>query len=41
VFITLDTNLRYQQNLAGRFPATVAVLDRIQPGEIIQVGSTD
>jgi hypothetical protein len=61
VFITLDTNLRYQQNLAGRkiaiviihsssnrldhlrqhFPAIVAVLDRIQPGEIIQLGSTD
>jgi predicted nuclease of predicted toxin-antitoxin system len=58
--ITVDTNLRYQQNLEGRriaivilqsssnrlehvrqyFPACVLALERIKPGEIVQVGST-
>jgi predicted nuclease of predicted toxin-antitoxin system len=58
--VTVDTNLRYQQNMEGRriaivifqsssnrlehvrqyFPACVLALDRIKPGEIVQVGST-
>jgi predicted nuclease of predicted toxin-antitoxin system len=60
VLVTVDTNLRYQQNLAGRriaivvlqsssnrlehirqhFPACVLALEKIKPGEIVQVGST-
>jgi len=58
--VTVDTNLLYQQNLAGRriaivvlrsssnrlehlrqhFPALVLALEKIAPGEIVQVGST-
>ena len=58
--VTVDTNLRYQQNMEGRniaivilqsssnrlehirqyFPACVLALERIKPGEIVQVGST-
>ena len=61
VLVTLDTNLRYQQNLAGRgiaivvpqsssnrlehlrqyFPPLALALERIEPGDIVQVGSTD
>jgi predicted nuclease of predicted toxin-antitoxin system len=61
VLVTVDTNLRYQQNLAGRgiaivvlqsssnrlehlrqyFPALALALERIEPGDIVQVGSTD
>lgn len=57
--VTVDTNLRYQQNLEGRriaimvlrsssnrleylrqyFPACVVALERIKPGEVVQVGS--
>jgi predicted nuclease of predicted toxin-antitoxin system len=57
--ITVDTNLTYQQNLAGRkiaivvirsssnrldhlrqfFPACVAALKTIKPGEIVLVGA--
>jgi predicted nuclease of predicted toxin-antitoxin system len=60
VFVTVDTNLLYQQNLADRriaivvlesssnrlehlrphFPACVLALERIKPGEIVQIGST-
>jgi len=60
VLVTVDTNLRYQQNLEGRriaivifqsssnrlehlrqyFPACALALDKIRPGEIVQVGST-
>src|SRR6266850_1411403 len=60
VFVTVDTNLRYQQNLAGRriavvvlqsssnrlehlrqhFPACVLALEKIKPGEMVQIGST-
>ncbi len=60
VMVTIDTNLRYQQNLVGRriaivilhcpsnriedlrkyFPDCVLALEKIQPGEIVQVGST-
>jgi hypothetical protein len=56
---TMDTNLRYQQNLASRriaivvlhstsnrledlrqhFPACVAALEKIKPGEVLQIGS--
>ena len=56
--VTVDTNLRYQQNLANRriaimillspsnrlehlsqyFPACVSALDKIRPGELVQVG---
>jgi predicted nuclease of predicted toxin-antitoxin system len=59
VLVTVDTNLRYQQNLASRriaivvlhstsnrledlqrhFPACVAALQRIKPGEALQIGS--
>ena len=59
VLVTVDTNLRYQQNLAGRriaivvlqsssnrlehlrpyFPACVLALEKIKPGEIVQVDS--
>ena len=58
VLVTVDTNLRYQQNLKGRriaivildyssnrlehlrqyFPACAVAIDKIQPGEIIQLG---
>jgi predicted nuclease of predicted toxin-antitoxin system len=57
VLVTVDTNLRYQQNLASRriaiviiqctsnrledlrkcFPDCVAAVEKIKPGEIIQV----
>jgi predicted nuclease of predicted toxin-antitoxin system len=60
VFVTVDTNLRYQQNLVGRkisvvilhsssnrlehlrqyFPDCVSAIEKIKPGEIVQVGST-
>jgi hypothetical protein len=60
VLVTVDTNLLYQQNLAGRgiaivvlqsssnrlehlrqhFPGLVLALDRIKPGEMVQIGST-
>jgi predicted nuclease of predicted toxin-antitoxin system len=60
VLVTVDTNLRYQQNLAGRriaivillsssnrlehlrpyFPDCAQALEKIKPGEIVQVGST-
>jgi predicted nuclease of predicted toxin-antitoxin system len=60
VLVTVDTNLRYQQNLAGRriaivillsssnrlehlrpyFPDCVQALEKVKPGEIVQVGST-
>jgi predicted nuclease of predicted toxin-antitoxin system len=60
VLITVDTNLRYQQNLEGRriavvilqsssnrldhlrqyFPACVLAIEKIKPGEIVQVGSS-
>ena len=59
VLITVDTNIRYQQNLAERriaililqsssnrlehlrqyFPACLLALEKIKPGEIVQVGS--
>jgi len=58
VLVTVDTNLRYQQNLEGRriaivvldyssnrlghlrqyFPACASALEKIKPGEIIQLG---
>jgi predicted nuclease of predicted toxin-antitoxin system len=58
VLVTIDTNLRYQQNLAGRqiaivvllsssnriedlrqhFPSCVLAIEKINPGEIVQVG---
>ncbi|MGC1484735.1 MAG: DUF5615 family PIN-like protein [Candidatus Acidiferrum sp.] len=58
VLVTLDANLRYQQNLAGlrfavvvlhsvsnrlehlrgHFPAIVLALEKIQPGQIVQIG---
>jgi predicted nuclease of predicted toxin-antitoxin system len=61
VLVTVDTNLRYQQNLTGRriaivvlqsscnrlehlrqhFPTVVLAVEKIKPGEIVQVGSTD
>jgi predicted nuclease of predicted toxin-antitoxin system len=61
LLVTVDTNLRYQQNLEGRriavvilqsssnrldhlrqyFPACVLAVEKIKPGEIVQVGSTD
>jgi predicted nuclease of predicted toxin-antitoxin system len=60
VLVTVDTNLTYQQNLAGRkiaililqsfsnrldhlrqyFPACVLAIEKIKPGEIVQVGSS-
>ena len=56
---TVDTNLRYQQNLAGRkiaivvfqspsnrldhlrqyFPSCVRAIEKIKPGEIVEIGS--
>ena len=56
--VTMDTNLRYQQNLAGRriaivvlqssskrleylrqhFPTCVLALEKIKPGEMVQIG---
>jgi predicted nuclease of predicted toxin-antitoxin system len=59
--VTVDANLRYQQNLVGRkiaivvlqsssnrldhlrqhFPAVLSALEKIKPGEIILVGSTN
>jgi predicted nuclease of predicted toxin-antitoxin system len=59
VLVTIDTNLRHQQNLEGRriaivilhspsnrldhlrqyFPTCVLALEKIKPGEIVQVGS--
>jgi predicted nuclease of predicted toxin-antitoxin system len=59
VLVTVDTNLRYQQNLASRriaivvlhstsnrledlrqhFPACVTALEKIKPGEVLQIGS--
>jgi predicted nuclease of predicted toxin-antitoxin system len=59
IFVTVDVNLRYQQNLTGRrisivilqavsnrledlepyFPACRLVIEKIKPGEIIQVGA--
>jgi predicted nuclease of predicted toxin-antitoxin system len=59
VLVTVDTNLRYQQHLAGRriaivilqtssnrlehlrryFPACASALEKIKPGEIVQVES--
>ncbi|HEV1996241.1 MAG TPA: DUF5615 family PIN-like protein [Candidatus Acidoferrum sp.] len=59
VLVTVDTSLRYQQNLSGRriavvilqsssnrlghlrqyFPACVLAIEKIKPGEIVQVGS--
>jgi predicted nuclease of predicted toxin-antitoxin system len=61
VLVTVDTNLRYQQNLAPcgiaivvllsssnrlehlrqHFPACLSAIDRIKPGEIVQIGSED
>ncbi len=58
VLVRVDTNLRYQQNLAGRriaivvlqspsnrleflrkhFPACVLALEKIKPGEVVQMG---
>ena len=58
VLVTVDTNLRYQQNLEGRriavvileyssnrlehlrqcFPACALAIDKIKPGEIVQLG---
>jgi len=60
VLVTVDTNLSYQQNLAGRriaivvlqsssnrlehlrqhFPACVLALEKIKPGEMVQIGGT-
>src|SRR5260370_14228891 len=60
VLVTVDTNLRYQQNLTRRkiaivvlqsssnrpqhlrqhFLAPVSAINKIQPGELLQVGST-
>ena len=60
VLLTVDTNLHYQQNLAGRriaivtlqcfsnrldhlrlyFPACLSALEKIKPGQIVQVGSS-
>jgi len=61
VLVTVDTNLRYQQNLKGRriaivilefssnrlehlrqyFPACLKAIEKIKPGEVVQVGSRD
>ena len=61
VLVTVDTNLRYQQNLERRriaivvlqsssnrldqlqqyFPALALALERIKPGEVVQVGRED
>ena len=60
VLVTVDTNIRYRQNLAGRrisivilysssnrlehlrqyFPACALALEKIKPGEMVQIGST-
>ena len=60
VMVTIDRNLRYQQNLTGRkiallivcarsnrvvdlkpyFPACIAALRTIQPGTVVEVGSS-
>ena len=60
VLVTLDQNIRYQQNLTGRkiavlivrarsnrladmephFPACIAALRAIQPGMVIEVGTS-
>jgi predicted nuclease of predicted toxin-antitoxin system len=60
VLVTVDTNLSYQQNLAGRriaivvlqspsnrleflrqhFPACVLAIEKIKPGEMVQIGSS-
>jgi predicted nuclease of predicted toxin-antitoxin system len=60
VLVTVDTNLRYQQNLADRriaivvlqssskrlehlrqhFPACVLAIEKIKPGEMVQIGGT-
>jgi len=59
--VTVDTNICYQQSLAGRkiavvilysssnrlehlrqyFPACALTLEKIKPGEMVQIGSTD
>lgn len=59
VLVTVDTNLRYQQNLEGRkiaiviihsssnrlehlrqyFPGCISAVEKIKPGEIVQVDS--
>jgi predicted nuclease of predicted toxin-antitoxin system len=59
VLVTVDTNLRYQQNLEGRriaivilkcssnrlehlrqhFPACVSALEKIKPGDMVQIGN--
>jgi hypothetical protein len=59
VLVTLDTNVHYQQNLAGRriavlglhsssnrlehlrqyFPECVSAIQKIQPGQVVRVGS--
>lgn len=61
VLVTVDTNLRYQQNFEGRsiavvilayssnrledlrqyFHACASALDKIKPGEIVQLADTD
>jgi predicted nuclease of predicted toxin-antitoxin system len=61
VLVTVDTNLRYQQNLSGRriaivvlrsssnrlerlrqyFTACVTAIEKVKPGETVQVGSQD
>ena len=58
VLVTVDTNLRYQQNLSGRriaivvlrsssnrlehlrqyFPACATAIEKVKPGESVQVG---
>jgi hypothetical protein len=58
--VTVDTNLRYQQNLEGRriaivileyssnrlehlrqyFPACALAIEKIKPGEIVQLSDT-
>jgi len=60
VLVTVDTNLLYQQDLAGHkiavvvlhsssnrldhlrqyFPACVVAIEKIKPGEIVQIGAT-
>jgi hypothetical protein len=60
VLVTIDRNLRYQQNLTGRkiarlilrtrsnpvvdlqphFPACIEALRTIQPGTVVEVGSS-
>jgi predicted nuclease of predicted toxin-antitoxin system len=47
VFISIDKNIRYQQNLTNRriavlvfplIPEALAALESIQPGQVIEVG---